>query len=105
MYEMKTGLQVKILKLKDFWKWHHDEILLVAPVVIGGMVKIVQVTTRKRTAKLQKDNKERFIYDRSEGHYWELRRPLRNDEWYFISSEKSKGRRYADILSDLGVLK
>ena len=105
LYDVKTWFEIRKINLQYFWQWHRDEILILAPVVIGGTVKIVKVISKKSTAKLQKDNKERFIYDRSEGHYWELKRPLRNDEWQYISSEKNKGRRYADILLELNVLK
>jgi len=44
-------------------------------------------------------------YDRSAGHYWELRRPLSNKEWAVVEDRRRNGERIGDILEDMKVLK
>lgn len=104
-YNYKLKIRLKLHKARMFYHAHKEPILAISPVVIGGGIKLVRYLAKQNTIKKKKDVKDRYIYDRSEGHYWELRRPLRSDEWTYISRQRNYGRKYADILSELGVLK
>ena len=106
---MARSLQFKIGDLKwkaeKFYKEHKEFVIAVAPVVIGGAVKIGQYALKQKNVRKQQKLKDCYIYDRSEGHYWELKRPLRRDEWVYVSRERNNGRCYADILLELGILR
>lgn len=52
----------------------------------------------------KKADRRAWVYDRSLGHYWKLRRELTNDEWLAIDARMRSGERLADILKELNVL-
>lgn len=100
-------------KVKEKWEdlgmWYSDhkyEILFALPFVTAGVCDIgktiragINLEMNGRTAK------NRRIYDRSTGHYWELRRPLTTDELREIEKRKRNGENLGDILWDIKVLK
>ena len=105
-YNYKLKARLKYLKVRNFCIKHQNFIIGATPVVMGIAAKTIKYITKQRQIKKTQDLKDRYIYDRSEGHYWELKRPLRADEWKYISRQRSAhGRKYVDILSELGVLK
>ena len=73
-----------------------------AIVAITGAVKTVN---RRAIAQTEKESKENYCYDRSLGHYWELKRKLSNSEWLEINRRKDCGEKLADILADMKVLR
>lgn len=105
LYNLKLKTRLKYLKVKNFCLENIEFVSVALPLVVGSTMKVCKYVAKRRTLKKQEDLKERYIYDRSEGHYWELKRPLRTDEWAYISKERAMGRTYADILLSLGVLK
>lgn len=84
-------------------------VLVLGPIVIGGVFSLVKMTTRGITKQIQLHKEDElktlYCYDRSLGHYWKLRRKLKNSEWVQIDKRKANGERLADILEDLKVLK
>ena len=104
----KTRFQRKV---NSAAKWIVDnqenlvKIAPLAPVVVGLAAKGIRMANRHIVLKKEKDVKELYCYDRSLGHYWQLRRKLTNKDWVAIDKRKKSGERLADILSDLKVLK
>lgn len=49
--------------------------------------------------------KDLYCYDRSQGHYWQLKRKLSNSDWVKINERRSAGETLANILADMNVLK
>jgi hypothetical protein len=49
--------------------------------------------------------KDEYIYDRSNGHYYELRRKIKSSEWQMIDQRKREGEMLGDILQDMRLLK
>lgn len=93
-----------------FWLDENKELIIIfGPAFVGTMATVVGKTagaiSRNSKIRKEKDLKELYCYDRSLGHYWELERKLSNSEWRKIESEKMKGKKLADILSDMKVLK
>ena len=89
-------------------KWIEDNkeaILVATPFVIAGGNKLVKFTAKQINLRSEEKVKELFCYDRSLGHYWELRRKLTNKEWLEIDRRKANGERLADILAEMRVLK
>lgn len=91
-------------KAKKVAKWsfnNMDKIIMLTPFVIGCsrvIIKNIQINKVKKV-------KEFYCYDRSLGHYWELKRKLKNEEWLEIDRRKQQGERLSDILESLKVLK
>lgn len=79
-------------------------IVAVTPAVkaITGAVKSAN---RRSIVQTEKESKETYCYDRSLGHYWELKRKLSNQDWVEINRRKGHGEKLADILADMNVLK
>lgn len=102
---MKAWFREKYEDAKDFAD-RNKEVLAVAVPVIGGVVT-AGIKAISKHAKLHKEQhlKNEYCYDRSLGHYWELRRKLTNSEWVEIDKRKKNGERLSDILDSLKVLK
>lgn len=103
----------KIKELKNkvmiFVRNNHELIMLVAPSLIGTTVLVLKKGIRTSAVAIQEANKrktkELFVYDRSLGHYWELKKKLTNRDWVEINRRKSQGEKLGDILSSMKVLK
>lgn len=95
-------------KYENGKRWCADNPQLLA-VIISGAISLTAVGFKSisTSVNLRKEEhiKNEYCYDRSLGHYWELRRKLTNDEWVAIDKRKKKGERLADILDSLKVLK
>lgn len=107
--EFKENLKQKANNVR-WWIYDNKEMIMVlGPGAIAGVVTIVVtiVTTIGRHVNLRKEEnlKDMYCYDRSLGHYWQLRRKLTNKEWLEIDTRKKNGERLADILEELKVLK
>ena len=102
---LRCKVKDKFRKAKEFYELHTEFVLSMVPLAAGILIKVGKYAAKQNTLKKQTTIRECYIYDRSEGHYWELKRPLRTDEWTYVSKEREKGRSYADILWTLGVLK
>lgn len=88
------------------WCYDHRTVLIMAvPVVIAGVKQLMYVCARTAVMDHREKIREHRIYDRSEGHYWELRREPTNDEWRFIKERRAEGEKLVDILEDLRLLK
>lgn len=79
--------------------------LAVGTALVKGGIHITKGAIRAHNLKKEETLKDLYCYDRSLGHYWQLRRKLRNDEWIAIENRRKQGERLADILDDLHVLK
>ncbi len=75
----------------------------IAVLKLGG--KAVKAVARIHCANTESRNRDLRCYDASLGHYWELKRKLRKEDWLKIDRRKRSGERLGDILNDLGVLK
>lgn len=89
-------------KTEDWVKNNIGLIVLLVPPVVGGAATIVKSLSKHHETQVLKDER---VYDRSLGHYWELKRKLRNDEWAEIKNRKQEGESLGDILESLKVLK
>lgn len=87
-----------------FVEEHKEAIAVLAPVVIGGCAKLVQLGLKTYNLGKQEDLKNLYVYDRSLGHYWKLRRELDNSEWVEIEQRRKNGEKLGDILNELNVL-
>lgn len=101
----KAWVREKYQKAKSFVVGN-KEILIAAIPVAGALAgKMIKSISKHSSLKKEEHLKNEYCYDRSLGHYWELKRKLSNSEWIEIDKRKKKGERLANILDDMKVLK
>lgn len=112
MNEKKVSFEDLKQKAKDAyesgktWAKENKETLVVfGPVLVGSLVEMVKVASRRSTIRENKRLKDNYIYDRSAGHYYETKRKLKNKEWLQVDERHNNGESYGEILSDMGLLK
>lgn len=103
--DKKEALRVKAQNAAEFCSRHKEAIIVFGPVVIGTSMEILKTITKRHNLKEEKDLKDKYIYDRSAGHYYELRRKPKQSEWRIIDHRREEGDSYGDILEDLRLLK
>lgn len=102
--KFKSDLKCKYIVAKDWCIRNKEVVIAVAPAVIGGFFEIVKIASKKDARDEEKELKELYIYDRSMGHYWKLRRRLTNAEYREIERRKAEGETMGEILEDMRVL-
>lgn len=84
----------------------NKEVLVVAvPSAIGVIGKGISMLGRRANLNKEQNLKDRYIYDRSMGHYWQLKRNLKQSEWSEIERRKRAGEHMGDILNSMKILK
>lgn len=95
-------------KFEEAKKWVEENkqlVVVMGPVVAGGIIELIKISTRRHTVNEERALKERFIYDRAGGHYYELRRQPKQSEWLMIEERKMHGESLGMILQDMRLLK
>ena len=107
--EKFESFKAKILnKIDDGKRWvirNQEALIVLTPVIIGGLTTITKVVGRQVSLHKEKQLKTLYCYDKSLGHYWRLHRDLSNQEWLQIEARKLNGEKLGNILSDMNVLK
>lgn len=103
--KFKCYARNKFHELEEQYQQNKEIINLVVPVAIGCLTTTIKVVGRRANLRKQENLKKFYCYDRSLGHYWELRRELTNKEWLRVDQRKKNGERLSDILAEMKVLK
>lgn len=103
--DAKFQAKEKLRKAGEWCNEHREVVIACAPVVIGGVIEVIKISARRSNVNTEKDLKEKYIYDRSQGHYYELKRKLKSSEWITIEERKNNGEPLGVILRDMRVLK
>lgn len=103
--EFKTACKNRWYRVCDWFRANKDVLVVVTPIIIGSGVELVKVVLKSKTTSDEKALKERYIYDRSNGHYYETRRKIKSREWIEIDTRHRMGESVGDILSDMRLLK
>lgn len=96
-----------ISKTKQAYQWCKDNpemAVAIGSAILAGGKFCAKAAVKHHQVKEAEDVKNLYCYDRSLGHYWKLRRELRNDEWIEIDRRKQNGERLSDILYSMRVL-
>lgn len=88
----------------DFAKEHPLEFATMLLAAAGGGMKLINRHDRKQAAKAESLKRDRQIYDRSEGHYWTLKRTPRPEEWGEINYRHRQGESYYHILTQMRLI-
>ena len=103
--EFKEKMDKKAQSVKRFCHDNKGLLIVATTVIASESIKLSKAMIKRRQLKKQEQLQEEYCYDRSLGHYWRLKRPLSNREWLEIDGQKKSGKRLADILSSMKVLK
>lgn len=102
--DLKWKAKCKYDAAKD-WVVRNKEVVIAAvPALIGGVFEIIKIASKADAREEEKELKELYIYDRSMGHYWKLRRRLTNSEYREIERRKAEGESMGEILESMRVL-
>ena len=93
------------IKVKNWCVENPEEALMIGGVIVGAVGYIGKAAIKNVNLRKAEAVKNLYCYDRSLGHYWELKRKLSNQEWVLIDQRKKNGERLADILASMNVLK
>lgn len=96
-----------IFRTKQAYVWckeNPEMAVAFGSMIFAGGKYLGKAAIKHQQVKEQEDVKNLYCYDRSLGHYWKLRRELRNDEWIEIDRRKQQGERLSDILYSMRVL-
>lgn len=81
-------------------------ILTGGAALMTGANKIVKGVNRTVTARQERYNKERFIYDHSLNAYLETNRKLTNNDIVRINAERRRtGKKLSEVLAEMHLLK
>lgn len=89
----------------EWCKEHKETVIVFGPVILGGIIEIIKISNKRHVVNEEKALKERYIYDRSTGHYYELKRQPKSREWLMIEQRKRNGETLGWILNDMRLLK
>lgn len=98
--ELKTVVKAVV----EFAKKYPLEFATMVVAAAGGGMKLVSRHDRQKAMKAEETKRERQIYDRSEGHYWTLKRKPTPEEWGEIRYRKQHGEGYYYILRDMNLM-
>jgi hypothetical protein len=82
-----------------------DTLIAVIPPLVGAIVFGAKRVAKYHDAKSAERLRNRTIYDRSLGMYWETRRPLTSNQKLIIEERHRAGESYGKILADMRLLK
>ena len=107
--EKSIAVRAKAKELKgnayEFCHEHKEALIVLIPVMVSGTIELIKIAARSRNTKEDKYLKENYVYDRSSGHYYELKRQPKSSEWRLIDQRKAEGELLGDILNDMRILK
>ena len=88
-------------------KWcvdHPQETLAIATVVATGAYEGFKICNKQYNIHQTQMLKDRYIYDRSNGHYFKMNRVPTTQQWLEIESRKKDGETLGQILLDMRLL-
>lgn len=103
--ERRRKIEETKKKVLDWWEDNKVYVAVALPVIGGVMTKTIKAVSQHHNLKMEARNKDLRLYDTSLGHYWELKRKLRNDDWVQINRRRNLGESLGDILDEMRVLK
>lgn len=103
--KIKEKLKNKFHKAVGWCKDNKEILVIIIPAGAAALAGTTKLIGKAIDVHKEHNLQDLKCYDRSLGHYWELKRKLGNDEWVMIEQRRKNGERLADILSDLKVLK
>ncbi len=101
----KKSLKTRFNETIEWCEQHKDILMVGVPLVATSIVAVTKFGGKLLNTYNAKTLQDRYIYDRSLGHYWRLKRPLSNNQMLLISKRRNEGEALCDILASMKVLK
>ena len=101
---IKNKIKVGVYEAYEWCRDNPEMAIAIGGGILAGSKFLVKSGIKRSNLNKQEDLKNLYCYDRSLGHYWKLRRELRNDEWIEIDRRKRSGETLSDILYSMHVL-
>ena len=104
--DFKTGAKDRWYRTCDWCRSNQEIVALTVPIAVGGAFELAKTIVKTKATNDEKALKERYIYDRSNGHYYECKRKVKNREWAEIDARHAlTGESVGTILQDMRLLK
>lgn len=104
---IKRRIGEKWSSTKQWCRDHQGEIIVFGLIVGGVIVEVIETVTKAHVVSQKKALKDRYIYDRDAGHYYELKRKPKSSEWITIDElrKNNDNENLGEILRDMRLLK
>lgn len=104
---IKRRVSEKWSDTKQWCRDHQGEMIVFGPIVGGVIVEVIKTVTKTHVVSQEKALKDRYIYDRNVGHYYELKRKPKSSEWITIDElrKNNDDKNLGEILRDMKLLK
>lgn len=110
-FEVKISMKARAQKVfytaKEWCSDNKETIIALAPTLIAGSIELIKIAARKGYVAEEKRLKDMYVYDRANGHYYELCRKPTNKEW--LTFEEMRFRSFdgqtGQILKQMGLIK
>lgn len=89
---------------KEIWNNNKEAIVVLTPIIFSG-ISMMNKSARRREEKKEEERRERRVYDPSMGDWWDLKKPLTNNERLELERRVADGELRGDVLRDMGKLK
>ena len=105
--KLKAKYKCQEVKNKLIMTWENNkaEIIILAPLVIGGVKAVARTANHAIDAKREQVHRDRHIYDHSSGQYFETKRKLTSAERLELERRLAAGERKGQILRSMGLLR
>lgn len=105
MSQIKWDAEQKWYRAKDWCKNNREAVIIFGPILVKTTVDVIKILSRNGKIRDEKELKERWVYDRKNGHYYELKRKIRPQEWLIIDRRREMGEDLGTILAEMRLLK
>ena len=102
--DAKVAVDVKMWQLGEWSKEHPEQAATVACTAVGAIGVILKRIDRNARIRKEAALKDRYIYDRTLGSYWSLRRKPTQTEKLKIERMRREGLSYGEILTRMKLL-
>ena len=102
--DAKVKADIRLWQLKEWAKANPESAATIACTAIGAIGIVVRRSYSAAKIRKEQRLKDRYIYDRSLGRYWTLRKKLTPGEQLAIEQMRKAGMGYGEILTKLKLL-
>ena len=104
MEDARVKADIRLWQMKEWAKQNPESAATIVCTAIGALGIMIRRSCSAAKIAREQRLKDRYIYDRSLGRYWTLRRKLTAAEQVAIESMRKSGMGYGEILSRLKLL-
>ena len=110
--ERKQNLENKFWntsnKIRVWWSYNKEWAVVVIPSVTMGAAwigkKLINGAIMSHNLNKEKMLKERYVYDRSLGDYWKLKRSMSTSEMLEVEARREEGEKLGSILKSMRLI-